>query len=166
MLTAALLYLYTERLFVFQGSSVHLRLWGDASVWPRIWPRPATVHPPQPFTNVHIEPEPHPQLSHSMEVLLQRQLWLEGILWGESRMCFCVRMLSEARCIKNAQSIVCQWLDHTSNRPLWNSCPQPTAIYSTKWVKIVRFCPMMTFVIAVAFSLSANSLFLLLPLKS
>lgn len=70
-------------IFVFQGSRVFPRLWGDASVWLGVWPRPTTDHSRQPSTHAHNEPKPHPQLSHSVEVLLQRQLWLEGILRGE-----------------------------------------------------------------------------------
>lgn len=66
--------------FAFQGPSVFLRLWGDASVRPGVRPRPTTDHPRQPAAHAHNEPKPQPQLSHGVEVLLQRQLWLEGIL--------------------------------------------------------------------------------------
>lgn len=69
---------------VFQGSSVFPRLWSDARVWPGVWPCPTTDHSPQPSIHARNKPKPHAQLSHSVEVLLQRQLWLEGILWGET----------------------------------------------------------------------------------
>ena len=82
--------LFTDCNFVFQGASVCPRLRDDASVWPRVWLRPKADHLFQPSSCS--KPKPHPQLSHSVEVLLQRQLWLEGVLWGEplsAFMCTC-----------------------------------------------------------------------------
>lgn len=68
---------------VFQGIGVFPGLWSHAGLWPEVWSRPPAVHSPQSSRHARDEPKPHPELSHGVEVLLQRQLWLEGILWGE-----------------------------------------------------------------------------------
>lgn len=78
---------------IFQGPSVYPKLWDNASVWPRVWLCSAADYSPQPSPRACNNPKPHTQLSHSVEVLLQRQFWLEGILRGEplsAFMCLCL----------------------------------------------------------------------------
>ena len=162
---------------VFQGSSVFPRFWGDASMWPGVWPRPTTDHPRQPSTHPNDKPTPQPQLSHSVEVLLQRQLWLEGILRGEpvgARVCVCVCLFActlyehEARHINSAHtnrlSCHCDGIDldtHTHTCKHLNTPKHHCNLFhqiSKDWLVSVRvsLCLMMKLITKLCFVLSID----------
>lgn len=129
---------------VLQGSSVCPRLWDDASVRPRVWLRPTTEHPPQPSTPACDEPKPHPQLSHSVEVLLQRQFWLEGILRGEPFGAFiCVCSGAFRLCEQDARHISFAHINQLSSDGVdlekQLSCTQTTCFCNTAFYPCVTF---------------------------